>query len=62
MTTAAIARSSSPTPMVDWPDDERAATGSPARPASRPLATYIATLIRATGRPISRAEVHVAPA
>ena len=37
MTTAAIAWSSRPTPMVESPDDERAATRMPASAASRPL-------------------------
>ena len=34
ITTAAIAWSSRPTPIVDWPDEERAATSRPASPAS----------------------------
>ena len=61
MTTAAIAWSSRPTPIVDWPDDERAATSRPARPASRPLVRYIAVFTRAIGRPISRAASSLPP-
>ena len=61
MTTAAIACSSRPTPIVDWPDDDRAATSTPARPARRPLVRYIAILTRAMGSPMSRAASSLPP-
>ncbi len=61
MTTAAIASSSSPLPIVESPDDDRAATSIPANPPSTPVIVYSRTLTRATRKPIRTAASSAPP-